>query len=639
MLLLGALCMLLPLFACATGPAAVPGRDTIRLTDLFERAEKTLISGGIPLERALSRGSEKLEGRTREVIRQNPGGRLAYSLRIPADAVLRFGHCMAPHTWRQSPDGARFHVRARRIRAGGNPGRPLELFSTALDPKQNPGHRRIFEQQVDLSRLGGSSWELIFTLGHGPRKNVEWDTGFWIEPRIEYPSGLVDPAPQDRRRPDILLVTLDGLRADVLPAFTDPDVSGGPATATVPLISRLAAEGLRASAAHTPSTLFTPACASILTGGSPADHGLHREGDRARASLPTIAEHLTDRGYRTAAFLGTSRLAARRTTLARGFETWSCPPAGRRPVRETAITLVDWFRRGDGRPSFCWLQISDLQPPLPLLRQRDRRYYPRGGYNRWDESILRLLPHFVRRPDLGDRWYRWLHDVTTTGYVEACYLGEVDRVDRQLGRVVEELRALGRLDNTVIVVTATRGLALGDRGIFYTGESLLPGVTRVPLIFHAPGRIPAARLPRRAACSTADILPTLLGLLPPDPVEVASVPPGYDLRAALRDTTALERRPLFIEGHVGPVGRPNRFALLAGGLKLVESTVTGQGTKPGSDGVEPWSRHSDHQFEALYDRLGDPVERKNLHGTRPLITLQHRMHRHLRSMIPPEPAR
>ncbi len=620
---------------CTHEPSPITGRSVIRLTDLFKRAEKTVNNVKLPLESVLSRDTETLAGKKRPVIRQHPAGTLSYRLRIPHDAVLRFGYCMAPHTWRKSPDGIRFHVRARRINDGGSrAAKPVSLFSAALDTMNVPAHRRVFEQEVDLAQLGGGVWELTFNLSHGAGRDVNWDNGLWVDPRIEYPAGQIEAPTGDPSRPDILLVTVDSLRADVLASSGDRGAPG-PATAAAPVISRLAFEGLRASVAFTPSTLSIPSYASILTGAAPADHGIHREGRRKVPALPTAGQRFAEYGYRTAAFLGTSRLSAQRTGLSRGFELYDCPATGRRSAEETVLGLLDWIREGDGRPSFCWLQLNELHPPLTHLGERHRHYYPKGGYNRRDESILRLLPHFERRPDLKERWYRWLHDVTTTEYVEASYLGQVDEVDRQLGRVIEELRARTTLKNTVVVVTSNHGLSLGDRGIFYTSESLQPGVIRVPLIIRFPGHVPAAsRLPDQAPCSTADILPTLLGLLAPTETGGTHPPPtGMDLLAAMRNLTALESRVLLLDGHIGPPKRPNRYALLAGGYKLVESPDC-PGSEPGAGDARPWSSNSHYHNSELFNILTDPQEQVNLSGSRKLADLQQMMHRHLHSMIP-----
>lgn len=626
---LAALAILLTLVAaCAHGPGKAEQYSVIRLTDLFKRAEKTVSHRSLDVDQVLNSGTELLGGVERPVIRQNPAGTLRYRLRIPRGAVLRFGCCMAPHTWQRSPDGMRFHVRARRIAPGGRREQEaLGLFSVPFDPKNTPAHRRVFEYEVDLADLGGSEWELTFAMDHGAGGDVSWDNGLWIDPRITVPDGTVELPPRDPERPDILLVTVDSLRADVLATFGAAD-RAGPSTAGAPVINGLAAAGLRALAAYTPSTFTLPSYTTLLTGTLPANHGRHDERRDRPLEFPTAAERFAGAGYHTAAFLGTPGLAGR-SGLSRGFEVFDAPRIGRRTAGETVLGLLEWIRRNEERPWFCWLQVNDLVPPLAHLRDRDRHYYPRGGFNRWDESIIRLLPHFERRPDLKKHWYRWLHDVTTVEYVEASYLGQVDEADRQLGRVLGELRRRGQLENTVVVVAANRGLALGDQGIFFTAESLVPAVTRVPLIFWRPGQIPAgSALPPQAACSTADVLPTLLSLLPPE--AAASLPPGgIDLLAALRDLTPLQRRELFLEGRVGRSGAPNRFAVLAGRYKLAIS--------PGREGIlarfddehRAWSLDAHHQNSELFDRLTDPGEEDNLSGSRPLADVQFQLRQKL----------
>lgn len=633
--LLCALVFLVHALACTAEPPRITGRSVIRLTELFKRADKTVNKGKLSLESVLSRGAETLDGEKRQVIRQHPAGTLSYRLRVPRNAVLRFGYCMAPHTWRKSPDGIRFHVRAWRINSGGSrAAKPVALFSAALDTMNVPAHRRVFEQQVDLTPLGGAVWELTFNLSHGAGKDVNWDNGLWVDPRIEFPAGEIEAPKSDLARPDILLVTVDSLRADVL-ASTGAGGDPAPAIAAAPVINKLAFEGLRAAVAFTPSTLTIPSYASIITGAAPAGHGLRLEGRRKVPALPTAGMRFSEYGYRTAAFLGTSRLSARSTGLSRGFERYDCPATGRRSAEETVLGLLDWVRLEDGRPSFCWLQFNELHPPLAHLGERDRHFFPSGGYNRWEESILRLLPQFVRRPDLKEHWYRWLHDVTATGYVEASYLSLVNEVDRQLGWVIDELRTRNMLKNTVVVVTANHGLALGEQGIFYTSESLQPGVSRVPLIIRFPGRVPAAsRFPDNAPCTTADILPTLLGLLPPAKNGGAHpAPAGMDLLAALRNISALESRVLLLEGHIGPPKFPNRYALLAGGYKLVESPGC-PASEPGAGGFPPWSANAHYHNNELFNITVDPGERENLSGSRKLADLQHVMHNHLMSMIP-----
>jgi choline-sulfatase len=102
--------------------------------------------------------------------------------------------------------------------------------------------------------------------------------------------------------PDILVLTIDSLRADRLGCYT------GGAHAT-PGIDALAAQGVRFTRAYTASVSTTPANASVLTGLYPARHGLrHDLGGRLDDAVTPLAQRLRDRGYATAAVVGSFHL-------------------------------------------------------------------------------------------------------------------------------------------------------------------------------------------------------------------------------------------------------------------------------------------------------------------------------------------
>ena len=108
-----------------------------------------------------------------------------------------------------------------------------------------------------------------------------------------------------RRRPSILLLTLDTTRADRLGCYGDPD-------ALTPQLDALAATGVRFEAAYTPSPMTLPAHTTLLTGLEPPEHGVRINGrQRLPDGTATAAEQLRTRGYRTGAFISAYVLAKR----------------------------------------------------------------------------------------------------------------------------------------------------------------------------------------------------------------------------------------------------------------------------------------------------------------------------------------
>src|SRR5713226_6133108 len=94
-------------------------------------------------------------------------------------------------------------------------------------------------------------------------------------------------------RPNILLVTIDTLRADRI------------GVGVAPTIDRLAGSGVRFTSARTAAPLTLPSHATIHTGLLPPEHGVRENGVGALAAThPTIATLLKTSAYRTAAFIG-----------------------------------------------------------------------------------------------------------------------------------------------------------------------------------------------------------------------------------------------------------------------------------------------------------------------------------------------
>jgi tetratricopeptide (TPR) repeat protein len=83
-------------------------------------------------------------------------------------------------------------------------------------------------------------------------------------------------------------------------------------------------------------------------------------------------------------------------------------------------------------------------------------------------------------------------------------------VDLQVGRLVDALRADGRLSDTLIVVVGDHGEMLGEHGEATHGFFIYEGATRVPLIISGP-RVPAAVIPDQVRI--VDVMPTALSLL------------------------------------------------------------------------------------------------------------------------------
>ncbi len=179
----------------------------------------------------------------------------------------------------------------------------------------------------------------------------------------------------------IVLITVDRLRADRLPAY------GGAAGAT-PNIDTLAGRGIVFERAYTHSPQTLPAHAALLSGQLPFDNGVRDDGgfilkDQAR----TIAALLRNRGFNTGAAVS-SFLLRRSTGLAQGFSFYDAElpeeplEEGVLPQRDGVATFEaadQWMKSQSGQRYFLFLQVDARSADAVVGRlvdelKRTRRY-------------------------------------------------------------------------------------------------------------------------------------------------------------------------------------------------------------------------------------------------------------------------
>src|SRR6185295_9907135 len=277
-------------------------------------------------------------------------------------------------------------------------------------------------------------------------------------------------------QPNVLLVTIDTLRADHVGCY------GHPGSVT-PVLDGLAARGVRFATAVAHVPLTGPSHASILTGRTPLGHGLRDNGGFALpAQARSLAEDFRKAGYRTAAFVSGFPLD-RRFGFDRGFETYDDHLPKGNDRRRTPY--VERFADATTDAVLRWLATASPQnaaQPAP-----------------WFLWVHYYDPHAPYEPpvtDLADRYRRSPYD------------GEIAFVDRQLGRLLQTLDARGETSRTIVLVTADHGESLGEHGEGTHGIFLYDATLRVPWIMAGP-QIVAGRVSRTIARSI-DVLPTLL---------------------------------------------------------------------------------------------------------------------------------
>jgi len=328
-------------------------------------------------------------------------------------------------------------------------------------------------------------------------------------------------------RLNLLLVTIDTLRADHLGAYGDR-------AAQTRTLDSLAARGVRFEHAQSPVPMTGPSHATILTGLYPPVHGVR---DNVVFSLDprhrTLAALLKAQGYRTAAFVGAYPVAAA-FGFRQGFDTFSedfkdspIPGAGaQRPANEVVDATLGWLTAPTDAPFFVWMHLYDPHAP----------YDPPEPYR----------TAFAGRP----------------------YDGEIAFADAQLGRLFDWLGSSGHEQDTVVAVLSDHGESLGEHREVTHAVLLYESTLRVPFLLAGPNVPPGVTVSGRV--TTVDLAPTLLRLLGLEPPPEMT---GRRLDPAFRGER-LPPEPLYAESLFGRLNCrwSSLRAWTAGDWKLIDGS-------------------------------------------------------------------
>jgi arylsulfatase A-like enzyme len=419
--------------------------------------------------------------------------------------------------------------------------------------------------------------------------------------------------------PNILLIQADDLGYGDLSVY-------GQAKFKTPRLDRLAREGTRFTQYYAGSTVCAPSRAALMTGLHTGHNWIRGNGGLPQGDVPlrdedvTIAEVLKSAGYRTA-IIGKWGLGQSGTTGMpdrQGFDhsfgfldnrhahrqfTDHLYRNGQRVdvdlTRDYANDLftketAGFIERDDSRPFFVYLNYT---VPHAELRVPDDAMAPFLG--KFEEKPFTNAAADGRtsgaRPDGPSLGYR------SQPSPHAAFSAMITRMDRDIGQLVDLLKARGLDRRTLILFTSDNGphqeggadpqffrSSGGLRGI---KRDMYDGGIRVPMIARMPGTVPAGRVSTHIWAHW-DMLPTLTELAGATP------PPNLDGRSvvrALRGQPQPEHDFLYWEFHE----RGFQQAVRMGRWKAVR-------LKAGA------------RLE-LYDLIGDPFEQKNVAADRPEV--------------------
>lgn len=446
---------------------------------------------------------------------------------------------------------------------------------------------------------------------------------------------------QQTNRPNVVLILTDQHRWDFIGYAQAQGYANG--VTYTPHLDALAARGTAISGAHCTAPLCCPSRAAIASGRYGMNSGCFTNLHQLPPGTPSFVQQFREAGYHTCAIgkthmeihaydadftseahlrfmdsLGWSECFEADDMVAQGvhceyaaflrregvlgdflrFESqWSYAPAGRKgdpnftchewplPERHALTSFVgdttlDWLRRRHaehpGQPFLLYTGfVAPHSPTAPLSRLMDR-------YRDQDETP----PWNNPSPPA------WLPDA------RRGYRAMITHVDEYVGRIREELDALGLLENTIIAFSADHGELAGDQGAF-SKIKFYEASVRVPLLFCGPGV--RAGQQSDALAETIDLGKTLCDLAGVAPHALDG---GKSLGPLLRGETQTHRETVYAEMGCDRMLRDGRYKLAWG--------------EPGLDRRGLGNAYLDRPVNippsppALFDLQEDPHETRNL---------------------------
>jgi arylsulfatase A-like enzyme len=266
---------------------------------------------------------------------------------------------------------------------------------------------------------------------------------------------------------------------------------------------------------------------------------------------------------------------------------------GRKTAAQINNDFLDWLSQQEkGRPFFVFLNYFDAHSP----------YVVPGGYDRHFGRRIETMADLELLVDWENRPKQNVPESEATLASDA-YDDCIGYLDTQIGKLMDELKSRGLLENTLVVITSDHGEEMGEHGLFGHGRSLYSQEVHVPLVVLAPGGTAAGRVVDEPV-SLRDLPATFVDLL------------GQGLDSPFPGTS-LVRYWQPESGQNGHSSSP-AFSEVALRNKISRNPTRAPAWRGPMQSLvadgKAYIRNADGRAE-LYDILSDPAETRDLAGS------------------------
>lgn len=425
--------------------------------------------------------------RPADVLVQASGSTISYYIRLPESSVVPRAEfeCGVPREF--GGKSAAFSITVEND--GG--GSPQSVYERTLQSGQKKS------ASADLAAWGGKVVRLSFVLNGSALSAV------WVKPRITIaprPGNKEDERITDARKKlaksNLLVILLDAASAGHFGCHGYP-------LDTTPTIDRLAREGIQFTNAYCNAVYTSASTGSLMSGYYPDVHRVLFSKNRLPTSAYTLPEMLASRGFRTAAFIANSNAGALRG-YEQGFhdyyELFRYEEFGSLCENQNQW-LFPWLEKNKANQFFLYLHFREPHfGGLPPQRFLDK-------FNTGYSGTLDVL----NDREKINRGERALNDAELR-HIVSVYDATLNYADYEIGIVMQKLKELGILDNTLTIVLADHGEALWEHGYFGHNVQVYQNMAHIPFVVKPPAALaPEALAPRKidSVIQTVDLYATI----------------------------------------------------------------------------------------------------------------------------------
>lgn len=307
---------------------------------------------------------------------------------------------------------------------------------------------------------------------------------------------------------NIILISIDTLRADHMGIY-------GYKRETTPNMDAFAKESILFMNAYSQASWTPPSLASILSGIYPNEHGVGDWNNIANPKVKFLMDRLPKNSYNSAFITNHPSLFLENLGFTKGYDRKIIYKNNYERADKVTKSAIKFLQQvvGAKKPFILWVHYFDphepFEPSEPFCSNFIQKYKNEIPYETTSiceiESYYGLnciSPYIIRESNTNVNYYSLLYDA------------EIAEVDFSIGQLIEQIKKLKLMNNTIIVITSDHGEiikrcnVLNDKCVYLShGTFLFNELIHVPLILHIPNQNKSIIVNDNVA--TIDILPTL----------------------------------------------------------------------------------------------------------------------------------